>query len=100
MKKNLRKNIILFNSTLLKALGDENRQYIILILGRQGEMCVSELASYFPMARPSISHHIKVLREAKIVKYRKHGKEIYYRLNQRYLVRSLRNILRLLTAIQ
>ncbi len=100
IRKNLRKNIVLFNSTLLKALGDENRQYIILILGREGEMCVTSLSSYFDIARPSISHHLKVLKEAKIVVHRKEGKEIFYSLNHRYITRSLNNILRLILAIK
>lgn len=62
-------------------------------------MCVSEIASHFNISRPSISHHLKVLKEAKIVIFKKTGKEIYYNLNKRYIERSLYKILKLITSI-
>ncbi len=93
-------NIVLFNSTLLKALGDENRQMIILMLGREGEMCVTAIAAHFQISRPSISHHLKVLRDAKIVVNKKVGKEIFYSLNARYIERSINNMLKLIVTIK
>lgn len=46
------------------------------------EMCVSEICTHFKMKQPSISHHLGILKQAKIVTDRKEGKEVYYSLNK------------------
>lgn len=64
-----------------RAIGDPARQRLLALLERSGALCVSELARHFDMAQPSVSHHLRVLREARLVNARKRGKEVYYELN-------------------
>ncbi|MBI5882902.1 MAG: winged helix-turn-helix transcriptional regulator [Elusimicrobia bacterium] len=67
--------------SFFKAVADANRVKIMLLLAR-GEMSVSAICKHFKMKQPSISHHLGVLKSAKVVECRKEGKEVFYRLNQ------------------
>ncbi|SFS95541.1 ArsR/SmtB family transcription factor [Marininema halotolerans] len=60
------------------ALGDPTRLQIAQFLGNHGKSNVSEIASQFDISRPSISHHLKILKEARIVDSKKSGQEVYY----------------------
>ncbi len=64
-----------------KALGDETRLTIVEMLGDR-EMCVCEIIDKLGMSQPAISHHLKVLKHAGIVKDSREGKWIYYSLNE------------------
>ncbi len=66
---------------VFRALGDPARQRMLALLEAGGEVCVSDLARHFDMAQPSISHHLRVLREAGLVTARKQGKEVHYALD-------------------
>ena len=52
-----------------------------LLYNKKGEMCVNDICGHFKMSQPSISHHLGILKQAKIVADRKDGKEVYYSLN-------------------
>lgn len=52
-----------------------------MVLISDGEKCVTDISSHFDMTQPSISHHLKILHNAGIVKSRKEGKEVYYSLD-------------------
>ncbi len=67
-------------SELFKILGDPTRIKILWALD-QNEMCVCDIANVLDMTKSSISHQLAVLRAARIVKYRRKGKEIYYMLD-------------------
>ncbi|ELK40584.1 transcriptional regulator [Brevibacillus agri BAB-2500] len=43
-------------------------------------MNVSQIAEHIPMSRPTVSHHLKILRQAGLLQAKKKGTEIYYRL--------------------
>lgn len=67
-------------SEMLKALGDPIRLEIVkLLVGK--ELCVCDIISSFQVSQPTISHHLKVLKYAGIVKDSREGKWIYYRLD-------------------
>ncbi|MBI3545494.1 MAG: winged helix-turn-helix transcriptional regulator [Gammaproteobacteria bacterium] len=68
------------------ALGDTTRQQILLMFEPGEEICVNDIARLFKITRPAISHHLKVLRNAELLKSEKRGKEIYYRVNHTYCV--------------
>ena len=72
-------------SDFLIALGDEKRQAIIIRLLEE-ETCqgiqVGEMIEATGLSRPAISHHLKILRQAKIVAYRSEGTKNFYYLNQ------------------
>lgn len=66
-------------SELFKIFGDSTRIKIINIL-LDGEMCVNDIASAINISQSAVSHQLRILKSAKLVKYRKDGKEIYYSL--------------------
>jgi DNA-binding transcriptional ArsR family regulator len=65
---------------LFKALGDPTRRQIIELL-RKRDMTAGEIADYFSISKPSISHHLDLLRQANVVVSIKEGQFITYSLN-------------------
>jgi ArsR family transcriptional regulator len=63
-----------------KALADPTRVAIVNRLGAAAEVCVCELNAEFDLSQPTISHHLKVLREAGLVTSTRRGTWAYYRL--------------------
>ncbi len=66
---------------LFKILGDLTRLRVLLLLSREGELCVCELTHALDEIQPKISRHLALLREAGVVLDRRQGQWIYYRLN-------------------
>ncbi len=67
---------------LFRALGDPVRLRLVSLIGARegGEVCVCDLTSAFDLTQPTISHHLKVLREAGIIDSERRGTWVYYRL--------------------
>ncbi len=65
---------------LFKVFGDSTRIKIICALF-ESEMCVCDIASLLNMTQSAISHQLRVLKTAKLVKNRKEGKVVYYSLD-------------------
>ncbi|HKR70564.1 MAG TPA: metalloregulator ArsR/SmtB family transcription factor [Streptosporangiaceae bacterium] len=65
-----------------RALGDPVRLRLVSLIGAHqgGEVCVCDLTSAFSLSQPTISHHLKVLREAGIIDSERRGTWVYYRL--------------------
>jgi DNA-binding transcriptional ArsR family regulator len=63
-----------------KAMADPTRREILMLL-KEGEMTVSEIADHFDVSMASISQHLKILTNANLVRFRKDGKYIYYQLH-------------------
>lgn len=72
-----------------KALGDETRVKIVWLFSK-GEMNVGELSDVMGMSQPAISHHLRTLRNLKLVKVRKQGRESYYQLDDEHIDRLLK----------
>lgn len=68
-----------------RALADDTRQAILVML-QDGERCVSDIAEVFDTSQPTISHHLSILKQHKLVTSRKEGKLVYYDLNRDNLV--------------
>lgn len=64
-----------------KALADETRFRLILLIHDQNELCVCELLSALAVNQPKISRHLALLRESGIVATRRAGQWIFYRLH-------------------
>ncbi|WP_461205387.1 ArsR/SmtB family transcription factor [Clostridium sp. DL1XJH146] len=75
---------------LLKVFGDRTRIKIINALS-VSEMCVCDLAHVLNMTQSAISHQLRVLKGARLVKYRKEGKVVYYSLDDEH-VKGILNI--------
>lgn len=65
---------------VFKALNDPTRREILELL-RSGDMTAGEIADSFDISKPSISHHLDLLRQAEMVVSVKKGQFIYYSLN-------------------
>lgn len=64
---------------VFKALGDPVRLRLLsLITSADGEVCVCDLTTVFDLTQPTISHHLKVLREAGLVDSQRRGTWVYY----------------------
>ena len=66
-------------SDFFKVLGDSTRAKIIWALD-ESEMCVCDIAVLLNMTKSAISHQLKALKAANLVKYRKEGKVVFYSL--------------------
>ena len=64
-------------SELFKVLGDYTRINILFTL-QKGEICVCDIAEVLGMTQSAISHQLRVLKQARLVKYRREGKTVYY----------------------
>ena len=67
-------------NALFKALNDETRRQIIELL-RNGDMNAGEIADHFQISKPSISHHLDILKRADLITAEKKGQFIEYSLN-------------------
>src|SRR5438132_14253021 len=63
-----------------KALADPTRVAIVNRLSQADEVCVCDLNAAFDLSQPTISHHLKILREAGLVESSRRGTWAYYRL--------------------
>jgi len=67
-----------------KALADETRQKIMALCCCQ-KLTVSEIVNATDVAQPTVSHHLKILKNAGLVSSERRGKEVYYTLIQERL---------------
>ena len=65
---------------LFKALNDPTRRAILDLL-RQGDLTAGEIADQFAISKPSISHHLDVLKRAELVRAERDGQFLRYALN-------------------
>lgn len=71
-------------SDFFKIMGDSTRLQLLMVL-EYGELCVSDLAYILNMSISAVSHQLKSLRNAKLVKIRRDGKNIYYSLDDDHI---------------
>jgi len=68
-------------AALFKALGDPHRLTMLATLARaDDEVCVCDFTSALPLNQPTVSHHLKILRDADLVTCERRGTWVYYRL--------------------
>ena len=68
-------------ATLFAALADPHRLSILNLLAEsRAEVCVCDITSSFKLGQPTISHHLRILKEAGLVESDKRGKWVYYYL--------------------
>ncbi len=65
---------------IFKALNDETRRSILSLL-KEKKCSAGEISDAFKVSKPSISHHLDVLKRAELVSFEKKGQFIYYSLN-------------------
>ena len=76
-------------SRLFKAMGDPVRLRLLSLIASHegGEACVCDLSGVFEQTGPTISHHLKVLREAGLISGERRGTWVYYRVEPDALAR-------------
>lgn len=67
-----------------KVFADSTRMKMIYAL-MENELCVCDLANIVNTTQSAISHQLKILRQSKLVKFRKEGKVVYYSLNDEHI---------------
>lgn len=71
---------------LFKVFGDSTRTNILMALF-ESEMCVCDIGALFNMTKSAISHQLRILRQSKLVKSRKCGKEVFYSLADEHVIK-------------
>ncbi len=68
---------------LFKALGDDTRLEMMGLLAAEGdgELCVCEIEAHFKLSQPTVSHHLKLLRDAGLVRSERRGSWVYYAID-------------------
>lgn len=76
-----------------KVLGDPTRTKIIFALSQE-ELCVCYIANLLGATKSAVSHQLRVLRNMKLVKYRKEGKMVFYSLDDEHIKNLFNDCLR------
>lgn len=80
----LERNTVLNLAEVFKLLGDPTRVEIIFALSHQ-ELCVCDIAAVLGISQSAVSHQLRLLRSARLVKFRKEGKIVYYSLDDSHI---------------
>ena len=75
---------------LYKVFGDSTRMKILFCLF-ESEMCVCDIAQLLNMTPSAISHQLKILKNAKLIRFRKEGKSVFYSLADRHVETIINN---------
>ena len=85
IKKIMPSDDLLFDiAEVFKVFGDTTRMKIISAL-LEAELCVGDIAEITNSTQSAISHQLRVLKQAKLVKFRKEGKIVYYSLDDEHV---------------
>ena len=76
-------------AAVFTALGDEHRQRILLTFEKGERLNVGRIVEVSTLSRSAVSHHLKILKEARVLDSEKVGKEVYYWVDKDFLVESL-----------
>lgn len=76
-------------SEIFKVLGDETRTKILYLLSEQ-KLCVCDIAVILDMSLPAVSHHLRLLKAFRLVKYAREGKMVYYSLDDDHIINLIR----------
>lgn len=71
-------------SELFKVLGDNTRIKIIYALSKK-ELCVCDISEVVQMSQSAVSHQLRILKSARLVKFRREGKVVYYSLDDEHI---------------
>ena len=71
---------------LFKAMGDPGRVRILYALSKE-ELCVCDLQSLLNMSQSAVSHQLRLLRNLRLVKYRRQGRMVFYSLDDDHIFR-------------
>jgi DNA-binding transcriptional ArsR family regulator len=79
-------------AAVFKALSDATRLRILKAISSMRELCECNIVPAFGLSQPTISYHLKVLREAGLVQSERRGQWVYHTVNQRALLGAVRQL--------
>lgn len=86
---NLPKEELLYDlAEFFKIFGDSSRIRILSIL-REDKLCVNEISYLLQLSVSAVSHQLRILRQARLVRYQKIGKEVFYSLDDDHIEKIL-----------
>lgn len=80
---------------LFQTFSDPARQDIILLLAEHETLSVNEIADQSVLSRPAVSHHLKILRDNRLVQIDQKGTQRYYSLSLETSVQQLKELIKL-----
>ncbi|MCB5208256.1 ArsR/SmtB family transcription factor [Methylovorus mays] len=80
-------------SKLFIALGDEQRQRILLAFEPEERLNIGQIVAASTLSRTAVSHHLRVLREAGALQSEKRGKEVFFHINKTMMTEALEAVL-------
>jgi DNA-binding transcriptional ArsR family regulator len=84
-KENLSQQNTLSVAKIFKALADDTRVKIAYVLSQEDELCVCDVANIVGCTMATASHHLRLLRNLGLAKYRKAGKLVFYSLDDEHV---------------
>lgn len=79
-------------AAVFKALSDETRLRILKAITATGELCECMIVPSFGLSQPTISYHLKVLREAGLIRSERRGQWVYHRVSSKALLGAVRHL--------
>ena len=80
-------------SDLFVALGDEQRQRLLLAFEKDERMNILQLVENSNLSRTAVTHHLKVLHNSGALKSEKIGKEVFFWVNKEPMIQAIENVL-------
>lgn len=80
-------------SEIFTALGDEHRQRMLLLFEPNERLTAGQISDASTLARTTVSHHLKILRQANVLLSEKKGKEVWFWINKPLLEQTFGNVL-------
>jgi DNA-binding transcriptional ArsR family regulator len=78
----MRNRLVTYSPEMIfSALADPTRRAVLDLLRRRGRQPAGQIAQAFPVSRPAISKHLRLLRRAHLVEERREGRHRFYQLN-------------------
>ena len=89
VRESMPSEVELYNlSDLFRIFADSSRIKVLYSL-MDGELCVNDIAQILNLSQSSVSHQLRVLKDAKLVKFRREGKIIFYSLDDEHVQQIL-----------
>jgi ArsR family transcriptional regulator len=81
------------SAAVFKALADPTRLRLLKAVAAADETCECYLVPTFPLSQPTISYHLKVLREAGLITSERRGQWVYHRVNPKAVLSAARDLI-------
>lgn len=88
ISNSISENSIEYLARIFKALGDPSRLKIVYVLYKS-PLCVCDIANALDLSQSSVSHHLRILRDLNLVKFKREGKLLIYSLDDEHVFKLM-----------